>query len=136
MAALLGELFTIEKDFAPDVERQIAGLRLLLDRPDDTVVFVARDAAGRAVALVAAQLVVSTSEGALSVWIEDVVVDAAHRRRGIGSALLDAALRWARDRGATRAQLLIDTENTPAEAFYARLGWRMTQLATRRLMLK
>ena len=38
--------------------------------------------------------------------------------------------------GATRAQLLMDTENAPAEAFYAQLGWQKTGLAARRIPLK
>ena len=135
MSALLAQLFTIEVDFEPDRERQIAGLKLLLGR-EDAAVLVARSAKDEVVGLVAAQLVVSTAEGALSVWIEDVVVDAAMRGHGAGRALLEAALEWAREAGATRAMLLIDTDNTPAEAFYARLGWQKTQLAARRLSLR
>lgn len=135
MCELLGELFEIELDFEPDAERQAAGLRLLLARKRDAAVFVARAADGLVVGLVAAQLVVSTAEGALSVWIEDVVVGETMRRRGVGRTLLDAALEWARGEGATRAMLLIDTENAPAEGFYARLGWHKTQLAARRLFL-
>ena len=136
MIALLGELFTLERDFAAQPERQAAGLRLLLDRADRAAVLVARDGADRITGMITAQLVVSTAEGALSAWIEDVIVRREMRGRGVGRALIEAVLEWSRKAGATRAQLLIDTENEPAEGFYARLGWRKTQLSARRVMLK
>lgn len=135
MCELLGGLFAIEQDFTVSRERQAAGLRLLLDRTRDAAAFVARDADDRVVGMVTGQLVASTAEGALSVWIEDVVVDETSRGRGIGRALLQAVLTWAKDAGATRAQLLVDTDNSLAEGFYERLGWRKTQLAARQIFL-
>lgn len=135
LSKLLGELFTIERDFAADPARQSEGLRLLIARERDAAVFIARDSNGRVLGMVTAQLVISTAEGAPSAWIEDVVVEAASRRRGLGRALLAAVLDWARDAGATRAQLLIDTDNREAEAFYAKLGWQPTQLGARRYSL-
>jgi GNAT superfamily N-acetyltransferase len=136
MADLLGELFAIERDFAADGKRQTAGLRRLIERDRDAAAFVARDATGSIIGMVTVQLVVSTAEGAPSARIEDVVVDGDVRRRGIGRALVEAALDWARGTGATRAQLLMDTSNAAAEAFYARLGWEKTQLAARRISLR
>jgi GNAT superfamily N-acetyltransferase len=135
LSKLLGELFRIERDFTPDPVRQSEGLRLLIEREHDAAVFVARDPNGRVLGMVSAQLVISTAEGAPSAWVEDVVVESASRKRGIGRALLRAVLGWARDAGATRAQLLIDTGNHEAEAFYAKLGWQETRLGARRLAL-
>jgi GNAT superfamily N-acetyltransferase len=43
--------------------------------------------------------------------------------RGIGTLLIDAAERRIRDRGLTRAELSVDTENTRARALYQRLGY-------------
>ncbi len=83
---------------------------------------------GRVVGMVTAQLVVSTAEGAPSALVEDMVVDASERERGIGAALLRAIEAWSRARGATRLQLLADRDNAPALAFYARMGWRSTRL--------
>ena len=84
--------------------------------------------AGAVVGMVTAQLVVSTAEGGLSAWVEDLVVLATERRRGTGRALLEAVREWAEERGARRLQLLADRENAPALAFYDRLGWSRTQL--------
>ena len=135
LVLLLRELFTIEQGFSADASRQERGLRLLLEHPDRAAIFVARDEAGRVIGMVSGQLVFSTAEGAPSVWIEDLVVAAAWRKHGVGRALLERIGEWARSRGATRAQLLVDTCNEPAEHFYHRLGWERTSLVARRLML-
>ncbi|HMX16895.1 MAG TPA: GNAT family N-acetyltransferase [Rhodocyclaceae bacterium] len=132
LVALLGVLFGIEQDFRADTEKQFRGLSLLIAEPR-AVVLTARPAGGPAVAVATAQLVISTAEGAMSAWIEDVVVAEAHRGRGLGTRLLAAALDWARGAGATRAQLLVDLDNAPALDFYAALGWTATRLAARRM---
>jgi GNAT superfamily N-acetyltransferase len=136
LQSLLATLFSIEVDFHPDAERQRRGLELLLRDTDRAVVLVARDAKGAVAAMASAQLVVSTAEGALSAWIEDVVVAEGFRRRRIGEALLAALLDWAGENGATRAQLLADRTNKPALDFYRRLGWEPTQLDAWRVRLR
>ena len=72
------------------------------------------------------QLVISTAEGGPAVLVEDMVVDPAHRRRGVGRSLMTAMARWAAEQGATRLQLLADKNNPPALAFYERVGWQPT----------
>lgn len=136
LVALLDRLFSIERDFRPAAARQRRGLELLLAAPRRARVLVARDVHGRAVGLATAQLVISTSEGALSAWIEDVIVDEDQRRQGLGRALVRGLLGWARQQGATRAQLLVDTGNFPALSFYEGLGWQPTRLVARRVFLK
>jgi ribosomal protein S18 acetylase RimI-like enzyme len=127
LVALLGELFSIEADFRPDPARQRRGLALLLDDPLRAVVLVA-ERGGRVVGVVTAQLVVSTAEGAPSAWVEDAIVEAAERGRGVGRALLEAIEARAAELGATRLQLVADRDNAPALAFYARIGWAPTRL--------
>jgi len=133
---LLAALFSIEADFHPDVERQRRGLALLMEDAARAVVMTARDSSGTVIAMASAQLVVSTAEGARSAWIEDVVVAERFRGRSIGAALLAALLDWARERGATRAQLLADRDNASALAFYGRLDWQPTQLGAWRIPLR
>jgi GNAT superfamily N-acetyltransferase len=125
--ALLGQLFSLEADFRPDPVRQRRGLSLMLDDRLRRVVLVA-EVAGRVVGMVTGQLVVSTSEGAASVWVEDMVVDEGARRAGVGRRLLRAVEEWGAGRGATRLQLLADRENTPALRFYEARGWSGTRL--------
>jgi ribosomal protein S18 acetylase RimI-like enzyme len=45
------------------------------------------------------------------------------RRRGVGNALLDASLRWARLRGAKKAWLQVEADNEAAVALYRKAGF-------------
>jgi GNAT superfamily N-acetyltransferase len=130
LAGLLGRLFTIEADFAPDAVKQTAGLRLLLARPDALVAVA--EAGGRAVGMCSVQTLVSTAEGGPVGLLEDLVVREESRGRGIGTLLLQAAERWARDRGLVRLQLLADRTNAPALGFYGARGWGGTLLVALR----
>jgi GNAT superfamily N-acetyltransferase len=127
LVRLLAALFSIEADFRPDAARQRRGLALMLERSDQRCVLVA-ERGGAVVAMVTVQLVVSTAEGGPAALVEDMVVDATERGRGLGRRLLEAAEAWAAAHGATRLQLLADRENAPALRFYERRGWRPTQL--------
>lgn len=135
LSALLTVLFTIEQDFNPDVARQQHGLKLLLQNPVTANICVARNSAGKVIGMVTAQLVISTAQGAASAWIEDMVVAAEYRGRGIGKALLNTAQAWAKSRGATRLLLLVDTSNSEGLAYYDHLNWQSTQLQARRLFV-
>jgi len=56
--------------------------------------------------------------------VGDLVVREALRGRGIGRALLEAALSWGRARGLARAQLTVFERNERALSFYAELKFR------------
>ena len=47
-----------------------------------------------------------------------------HRRRGVGSALMEAAEEWARSAGVRKLELHVFPHNEPAIALYDRLGYR------------
>jgi len=59
-------------------------------------------------------------------------VEPESRRRGVGVALLDAVIGWARARGLTRLELLAPSHSAAALALYRRAGFRDT--GARRLM--
>ena len=48
---------------------------------------------------------------------------ATHRRRGIGRALLDAAVAWARESGIRKLELHVFPHNEPAIALYEAFGF-------------
>jgi ribosomal protein S18 acetylase RimI-like enzyme len=56
-------------------------------------------------------------------WIEDVVVDEAARRRGVGEALSREALRLASEAGARSVDLTSRPSRTAANRLYRRLGF-------------
>lgn len=133
LISLLTDLFSIEQDFRPEPDKQERGLQALLAREDSARIHVIRSSQGAVIGMVSAQLVISTAEGAASVWIEDLVLDQAWRGQGLGRRLLASILDWAWEKGTTRAQLLADMGNTPALAFYDHLGWQPTQLRAYRM---
>jgi ribosomal protein S18 acetylase RimI-like enzyme len=61
--------------------------------------------------------------------IEALVVDQAHRRAGVGTALMTAATDWARERGAREIVLTVWDGNRAGDAFYERLGYRVISRA-------
>ena len=135
LSQLLGELFTIEKDFTPNPERQQQGLKLLLEHPESTHLLVARNVHNLAIGMCSVQLVISTAQGSYAAWVEDLIVTKDFQQQGVARALLQAAMRWAGEHGVTRLQLLVDMENHAALEFYQHLGWKTTQLQARHCFL-
>ena len=128
MTALLGDLFSIEADFAVDARRQQRGLTLMLDGCRKHRCVKVAETGERVVGMATAQMLVSTAEGGMVALIEDMVVDKDFRGLGIGRQLMASIEDWARQHGACRLQLLADRTNFSALDFYDRIGWRPTQL--------
>jgi ribosomal protein S18 acetylase RimI-like enzyme len=61
---------------------------------------------------------------ALAAELDALAVSSSFRRRGVGTALVRAALSWSRERGATRTELGVYEFNEPARAFWESLGFR------------
>jgi ribosomal protein S18 acetylase RimI-like enzyme len=55
--------------------------------------------------------------------IENAVVDEPHRGKGIGRALFDAAMSWAKDRGIRYVQTTVWHDNAGAREFYLSQGF-------------
>jgi ribosomal protein S18 acetylase RimI-like enzyme len=58
----------------------------------------------------------------------DIVVDPAHRGRGVGRLLLDATLDALRERGAPRVVLETAERNEPAQRLFEHAGFRRTMI--------
>ncbi|HXZ82473.1 MAG TPA: GNAT family N-acetyltransferase [Acidimicrobiales bacterium] len=83
-------------------------------------IFVAR-ADGRIVGTLSlARFAVPTGRRA---WIEDVVVDPAHRGQGVASQLIGAALRLAAETGCRTVDLTSRPSRSEANRLYERLGF-------------
>ena len=55
--------------------------------------------------------------------LSTVEVAPEHRRRGLGTLVCGALLRWAREHGTTHAYLQVEESNTAARALYRELGF-------------
>lgn len=128
MADLLVELFSIETDFTPDVEKQIRGLSALVAGPQGRACVLVAEKGGMIAGMATAQTLISTAEGGRVGLVEDVVVHGEFRGRGIGTRLIEAVAEWARSHGLTRLQLLADRDNHRAMEFYASQNWSSTRL--------
>ena len=61
-------------------------------------------------------------------YIHDLVVDAAHRRSGIGDALIAAAIGWFSARQVGRILLWTAPQNVVAQRLFERAGFRPTMI--------
>jgi ribosomal protein S18 acetylase RimI-like enzyme len=131
--ALLREADDLHAKIAPDYFRSAPRVddewQHLLDE-ESGAAFVALPSAGAgAVAVLVARLY-DTPDNPMMVprrrlHIETVVVCCEHRRRGIGRRLMADAAAWGRRHGAVEVVLTTWVGNDGAEAFYARLGYRV-----------
>ena len=64
--------------------------------------------------------------------VDNLAVQAGHRRSGIGQALMETAQEWAAARGATSIELNVYAFNQAAIAFYQRLGYQTHSFRLRR----
>jgi GNAT superfamily N-acetyltransferase len=135
LAELLGELFAMEPDFKPDPDKQVRGLSQIIGRPETGCILVAREGK-QILGMVNLLFTVSTAEGGLVVWLEDLIVRAEHRGGGLGTQLLERAIEFARARGCTRITLLTDGRNAGAKRFYERHGFKGSSMVPMRLHLK
>jgi GNAT superfamily N-acetyltransferase len=134
LADLLHELFTLESDFQPERDKQLRGLKLILDTPALGRLFVLR-IAGKVAGMANALITVSTACGAPVLLLEDVIVSQAYRGGGHGRRLVEHVLDWAKAQGMGRVTLLADKDNAPALAFYERLGFEPSAMVVRRKLL-
>jgi len=121
LTELLRDLFLQEADFQPDREKQMRGLRLILEQPSRGRIFVLRNER-MIIGMINLLITISTAEGGFVLVLEDLVVHREHRGSGYGSRLLQHAIGFAREKKFLRITLLTDnTEETPR--FYLKHGF-------------
>jgi GNAT superfamily N-acetyltransferase len=131
LADLLAELFTLESDFHPERDKQLRGLRTILETPSLGKLFVIR-IDGKVAGMANALITVSTAEGGRVLLLEDVIVRREHRGSGLGQRLVAHVLDWAREQGMTRVTLLADRDNQAALDFYRKFGFEKSNMTVLR----
>jgi RimJ/RimL family protein N-acetyltransferase len=101
---------------AADERRYLRAIR----RYPNAAVFVAEDDG-----LIVGRLSIARDQHPASAHVADLglMVAASHRRRGIGTALLEAAVRWAKSVGVRKLELHVFPWNSGAIALYERFGF-------------
>jgi 8-oxo-dGTP diphosphatase len=97
---------------------RIAGLRFRESTALDVLVAVCE---GKIVGFLVLSFVPALT--GLRAWLDDMAVDPEHRRRGIGRALVEEAIKWASQRGATHLFLDTSRGNPDAREFYHACGF-------------
>ncbi|HEV2427741.1 MAG TPA: GNAT family N-acetyltransferase, partial [Acidimicrobiales bacterium] len=100
---------------------------------DATTMFVARDGDAVVGMLTLAVFAIPTGVRA---WIEDVVVDEGARGRGVGEALVAAAIARARSVGARTLDLTSNRSREAAHRLYQRSGFEVRETSVYRLGLE
>ena len=131
LADLLFDLFSQEADFIPNKEKQMRGLRLILEQPNRGRIFVLRSRE-RIIGMINLLITISTAEGGFVLILEDLVVHRDHRGQGYGSRLLEHALGYARAKDFLRITLLTDKLEASARSFYEQHGFRQSGMVPMR----
>lgn len=130
LADLRTVLFTQEADFCPDRQKQMRGLRMLIEAPDAGRIFIAR-VDGGVVGMVSLLFTVSTAQGAPTCWSFGPTIGAADSAHGCWSTRSATP----RPIGFLELRLLTDRTNARAIRFYERHGFHPSEMIPLRLFL-
>lgn len=111
-----GELWLTYNRSPGDERRNLKSMR----RDPNAAVFVAETPAG-----VVGRLSIARDGNPVSHHVAELglMVSFAERRRGIGTALIEEAIKWARGSSVTKLELHVFPHNEPAIALYRKLGF-------------
>jgi GNAT superfamily N-acetyltransferase len=135
LSELLYDLFSQERDFTPDREKQIRGLRLILEQPNRGRIFVLRNES-QIIGMINLLITISTAEGGFVLLLEDLVIRQEHRDMGYGSQLLDYAKAYAIEKKFLRITLLTDKSNELTKRFYLERGFVESDMIPLRLYFR
>jgi GNAT superfamily N-acetyltransferase len=123
-AAVVASLLMAFRDWMgyapPEVETVPATVATLIEDPN-TVYLLAGDAG-----FAQLRFRLSAWTGVEDCWLEDVFVRESARGTGVGRALVEKCLAVARERGCTRVELDVQSDNLSARALYASVGFSDT----------
>jgi N-acetylglutamate synthase-like GNAT family acetyltransferase len=134
LCTLLDYLFSQEIEFKPNHETQSRGLEMILNNNNIGNIFVAKKNK-TIVGMVILLYTVSTALGERVVLLEDMVVSPNERELGIGSKLLDHAVKYATEKECKRITLLTDKMNIRAQKFYKQHKFNRSSMIPFRMII-
>jgi ribosomal protein S18 acetylase RimI-like enzyme len=118
--AALGGPFALRRGAAPEVRRLLAAQL----RDPDLACFVFEEGGALAgFCAVRIDRALPIAEETRRAEITDLAVRAGARRRGIGSALAEAALAWSRERRVARVEVRVAARNPEGQGFWRARGF-------------
>jgi GNAT superfamily N-acetyltransferase len=109
-------------DVPPDDERLLGIVRMLITHPQDGVQFIARGDDGEALGFATVYMTWETLDAGRLAVMNDLFVSPAARERGLGAALIEECLRFARERNAGKLAWQTAPTNGVAQRLYERVG--------------
>ncbi len=134
LCTLLDYLFSQEVEFKPDHETQSRGLEMILNNNNVGNIFVAKNNE-KIIGMVILLYTVSTALGERVALLEDMVVSPNERELGIGSLLIDHAVKYATEKGCKRITLLTDKTNIEAQKFYKKHKFNRSSMIPFRMII-
>ena len=134
LCTLLDYLFSQEVEFKPDHETQSRGLEKILNNNNIGNIFVAKKNE-KIIGMVILLYTVSTALGERVALLEDMVVFPKERKLGIGSMLLDHAVKYAIEKRCKRITLLTDKINIRAQKFYKQHRFNRSSMIPFRMII-
>ncbi len=131
---LLDYLFSQEVEFKPNHETQSRGLEMILNNNNIGNIFVAKKNE-KIIGMVILLYTISTAMGERVALLEDMVLSPNERDLGIGSMLLDHAVKYVTVRGCKRVTLLTDKMNTRAQKFYKQHKFNRSSMIPFRMII-
>ena len=134
LCTLLDYLFSQEVEFKSDHETQSRGLEMILNNNNIGNIFVAKKNE-KIIGMVILLYTVSTALGERVALLEDMVVFPKERKLGIGSMLLDHAVKYAAEKRSKRITLLTDKINIGAQKFYKQHEFNRSSMIPFRMII-
>jgi len=116
-------LIQLNPDFNPPV--RIKDIKRVIDFPEATI-FVVRDKNKEIVGMVTL-IGYPQIEGMMKVWLEDLVVDKNHRKKGLGKKLVKEALKKARELKKKSVCFTSRLSRKIANKFYKKMGFKLKE---------
>ncbi len=135
LTELLFELFSQEADFIPNREREMRGLRLLLEQPSRGRIFVLRSPV-RIIGMINLLITISTAEGGFVLMLEDLIIHRDYRHQGLGTRLLEYAIEFAKKKNFLRITLLTDKPNDRLKRFFLKNGFVESDMIPMRMYFR
>ncbi|HZO58200.1 MAG TPA: GNAT family N-acetyltransferase [Solirubrobacterales bacterium] len=106
----------------PDDARLRGVAHMLVERPEEGVQFIARGDEGEALGFATVYMTWETLDAGRLAVMNDLFVAPAARGRRVGEALIDACLKFTRERGAGKLAWQTAPDNATAQRLYDRVG--------------
>jgi ribosomal protein S18 acetylase RimI-like enzyme len=112
---------TYERELGYDESVWVSWAREGAEGPDGAIFVAAGDPVPVGMVMVRLEAHDPSRAHVYGLWVEP-----GHRGKGLGAALTDATIAWARQRGAAEIALLVVATNDAAARLYRRIGFRDT----------